>query len=311
MTVKVSFIAGGGSVNTLFSALNETELRDYCHHNIDAFESWVRRLIDELFRIKYGEDYFNYQFSDDLPLFKKEIRQRIEQRMSDNPTRFPRKIDAILLEDVVYFLCRDDLYAEHFKNILEPFFSGREEVRKVLERLIPIRNKLSHGNAISYHEAEQCICYTNDFIEVFKHYYDSLGKSREYNVPTFIRIKDCFGNDVIVDSTNHYKIYFTFPLGPKVQLRSGDSYKLWVETDPSFDSALYEISWGVRYYGNEIIKKGVGKIIEFAVENKHVSYSPTIIIVLTTNKKWHRHGTFDDSVEIRLEEILPPIEETY
>jgi hypothetical protein len=298
-------------VSTLFSALNETELRDYCHHNIDAFESWVRRLIDELFRIKYGSDYFDHHFSDDLPLVKKEIRQRIEQRMSDNPTRFPRKIDAILLEDVVYFLCRGDLYAEHFKNILEPFFSGRGEVRKVLERLIPIRNKLSHGNSISYHDAEQCVCYTNDFISVFKDYYNKLGKSREYNVPTFIRVKDCFGNDVIVDSTNHYKIWFQFPLGPKVQLRSGDKYKLWVEIDPSFDSTLYEISWGVMYYRNDIIKKGIGKIIEFAVENKHVSYSPTITVVLTTSKEWHRHGTYDDIIEIHLDEVLPPIEETY
>ena len=29
-----------------------------------------------------------------------------------------------MLEDVDYFLCRDDLYNSQFKNILEPFYAG-------------------------------------------------------------------------------------------------------------------------------------------------------------------------------------------
>lgn len=113
---------------------------------------------------------------EDQPLIRSEIKKRIEQRMMDNPGRFPRKIDAILIEDIEYFLCREDLYNSHFKAILEPFYSGIAEVRKVLERLIPIRNKLSHGNTISIHEAEQCLCYTGDFVAVFKQHYLTIGK---------------------------------------------------------------------------------------------------------------------------------------
>lgn len=292
----------------LFSTLTETEIRDECRHKIDTFENWSRRLIDELFRDKYSKDYFDFEIAENQPLIKNEIKQRIEQRMADDPERFPRKVDAIVIEDIKYFLCRDDLYDRDFKNILEPFFSGKEEVRSVLDRLIPIRNKLSHGNTISCHEAEQCLCYTNDFIKVFKHYYTALGKERDYNVPTFMRVKDYFGNDVVLDPNRDG---FINPLKLKVQLRSGDEYKLWVEVDSSFDCSLYEIHWIVKYSLSDIIEKGNGNVIQFSVANKHVSYSPEINIFLITSKEWHRHGHFDDIIIIHLEEVLPPIEDLY
>lgn len=89
--------------------LTETELRDLSRHHIDSFENWSRRLIDETFKAHYGDDYFNFMIREDQPLVRSEIKRRVEQRMADNPGRFPRKIDAILMEDIEYFLCRDDL----------------------------------------------------------------------------------------------------------------------------------------------------------------------------------------------------------
>ena len=120
----------------------------------------------------------------------------------------------------------------HFKDVLEPFYSGPQEVRSILNRLIPIRNKLSHGNTISIYEAEQCLCYTDDFISAYKEYYVKLGKERDYNVPTFTRIKDSLGNDIIRPKSTapcSWEIFCTGVIGPKIQLRSGDHYKLWVE----------------------------------------------------------------------------------
>ena len=114
--------------NPLFD-ISETELRDLCRHHIDSFENWSRRLLDESFRDAYGQDYFNYMIAEGQPLVKNEIKRRIEERIKDNPGRFPRRIDAIVMEDIEYFLCREDLYERHFKEILEPFFSGMSEVR--------------------------------------------------------------------------------------------------------------------------------------------------------------------------------------
>lgn len=100
-------------------------------------------------------------------------------------------------------MCRDDLYNTHFKAAPEPFYSGIHEVRKVLERLIPIRNKLSHGNTISIREAEQCICYTGDFIDAYKQHYVTVGRERDYNVPVFLRIRDSLGHDIIREDSRY------------------------------------------------------------------------------------------------------------
>ena len=300
------------NVNNPLIKLKETELRDLCRHHIDTFENWSRRILDETFKSNYGADYFGYMVSDDQPLIKSEIKNRIEKRMIDNPGRFPRKIDAILLEDIEYFLCRDDLYNKHFKKVLEPFYSGIFEVRKVLERLIPIRNKLSHGNTISIREAEQCICYTGDLIDVYKQYYVSIGKDRDYNVPVFLRIKDSLGHDMVrEDSSYSWELYFYGNLAPKIQLRSGDTYKLWVEVDSSFNSSFYEIEWVVKQDFGTVIKKGIGNIIEFTLSNKQVSYAPQIFISLVTKRDWHRFHDVDDMIKLNYERVLPPIEDTY
>lgn len=303
---------GGFCTATSLIDLTEIELRDLSRHHIDTFENWSRRLIDEVLRKNYGDNYFDFMISEDQPLVRSEIKKRIDKRMQDNPGRFPRKIDAILMEDIEYFLCREDLYNAHFKAILEPFYSGIAEVRKVLNRLIPIRNKLSHGNTISIHEAEQCLCYIGDFVAVFKQYYSDVGKERDYNVPVFLRIKDSLGNDFIREDPQYvWELHFYGHTAPKIQLRSGDRYKLWVDVDSSFDSSFYEIHWIVKQAYTTEIKKGTGNVIDFTLTNKNVSYAPEISIQLITKRDWHRFHTIDDSIKLNYEAVLPPIEDTY
>ena len=301
----------GNSWSNPLLHLTETQLRDLCRHHIDTFENWSRRLLDETLKSNYGDNYFDCMVSNTQPLVKSGIKRRIEQRIVDNPGRFPRQIDAILMEDIEYFLCRDDLYEKHFQSVLEPFFSGIAEIRKVLGRLIPIRNKLSHGNTISLHEAEQCICYTGDFIEVYKQYYTALGKDKDYNVPVILRIKDSLGHDLIrEDSQGQWELYFFGTTAPKISFRSGDEYKLWLEVDSSFDSSFYEIRWIVTQHYNTLISKGTGSIIQFALTNKNVSYAPDIVIELTTKRDWHRFHEVDDRVVLHFGRVLPPIEDT-
>ena len=91
----------------------------------------------------------------------------------------------------------------------------------------------------------------------------------------------------------------------------GDSYKLWVEVDSSFDSAFYEISWVVTQDYTTVIKKGTGSVIAFTLNNKNVSYAPEIRISLITKRDWHRFHNVDDIIEIHYQEVLPPIEDTY
>ena len=171
---------------------------------------------------------------------------------------------------------------------------------------------MSHSNTISIHEAEQCLCYTSDFIAVFKQYYFSLGKERDYNVPVFLRIKDSLGNDFVREKSGYiWEMHFYGITAPKIQLRSGDHYKLWVEVDSSFDSSFYQIKWIIKQDYTTVIKEGTGNVIEFTPSNKNVSYMPEIQITLITKRDWHRFHDVDDTIKLTYKNVLPPIEDTF
>lgn len=307
----------------LYWKLTESEAIDLCKQQVDTMERWSRRLIDETFYETYGENYFTEAISKQH-LFKKELIDKINGRMKNDQAQFPRPIDAIVIEDLIYIFCKDDFYVDYFKDVFEPYYSGKEEVRRILKCISDIRNKYSHGRTLSQHEIEQCICYANDMIEVFKSFYRRKGKDREYNVPVFISFKDSLGNNVIREnpyngqwSTSASRLKWEGKLtsGEDIRLRSGERYRLKLEVDGSFPPDFYEITWEVSYgyYKDEVLNRGKGNIIEFSVDDKSVSRTPTIKAMLKTERNWHRFGKddCDDIFEFTLRPVLPPIEDTY
>ena len=304
------------------------EIRGLAKTQIELFEHWSRRLIDEIFKEAYGADYLNAQDQGGHNLVKNEIRNRIQDRKANDPSRYPRDIDALLLEDIIYFFTRDDLYERHFREVMEPFYSGRNEVRKTLERLVPIRNKLSHDNHISIREAEQVLCYTNDFIDSFKAYFQQQGKGREFNVPVLISFSDSQGNRVFRNQpTYRWEVGNVKPdeldlyrknrfLGDAISTshRSGERYEIEFEVDGSFSPDYYTIEWKLEFgLGSRNSLSGMGRRIVVDFTDDMVSYNPKLVVMLTTNKTWHRFASqgCDDLAEISLAEVLPPIEETY
>lgn len=297
--------------------LKEEELRDLSKHQIDALEQWCRRLIDDIFKKNYGNSYMDAEVQPGQPLIKASIKRTIEERRKQDPSRFPRWIDGIVMGDLEYFICRDDLYSRYFKGIFEPFYSVHEEIRSVLQRLTSIRNRIAHGNTISVHEVEQALCYSNDIINCCKIYYVSIGKDREYNVPIFTRIKDSLGNDHQRAKLEEYpwKEYFyggtRYDGGmgdrPNPIFHSGESYKVWVEVDGSFNENTYVISW--CYECGEHKVKGKGNCVEISFTDDMVSYPLHIQFSLKTINSWHRMAVCDcdDILEINYKRILPPV----
>lgn len=297
--------------------LKEIELRDLSKHQIDALEQWCRRLIDDIFNKNYGTSYIDAEVQPGQPLIKASIKRQIEERRKQDPTRFPRWIDGIVMEDLEYFICRDDLYTSYFKGIFEPFYSGREEIRSVLQRLTTVRNRIAHVNAISVHEAEQALCYSNDIVECCKKYYASIGKEREYNVPVFTRIKDSLGTDFPRFHLEYYpwEEYFNGGIRydggtgnrPCVTFHSGEYYKIWVEVDGSFDENTYMVSW--KYECGEHKVKGQGNCVEIVFTDDMVSRPLKIQFSLKTINSWHRMAMrdCDDMLKISYKPILPPI----
>ena len=149
----------------MFYSISENELRSICKINLEAFEKWARTIIHNELVTELGENYFDIELSSGVPVVKKEIRLKTEKMMQKQPQRFHRKIDTLFLDEIIYLLCRHDLYKRFFKKFLDFIYpDGNAEARTYLNRLVPIRNCLSHSNPISVRDAERCICYTNDFI---------------------------------------------------------------------------------------------------------------------------------------------------
>lgn len=283
--------------------LSESEMRNSTKEVLESFEHWSRRIINDKFVEKYGSDYFNYKLANGENLIKKDILRLVEDRMNDNPIRFPRKIDAILMEDIAYFFCKDNFYQEFFKSILERDFSGQDEVRRKLNILKDIRNKLYHGNAISDRESEKAICYSHDFVDCYKAYYVDNGREKEYNVPVFTKVEDSLGRCGYRDETKWEKISLPFE---KRKFRPGEVYKIWVEVDESFPEDFYEITWTMSDK-----KVATGKEFVFVPTVEMVASWPRVNCTLTTKRAWHKYRSYDDEFSVHIGEILPPIEDTY
>lgn len=303
-------------------SVDESDLRSLCRRQLETLEHWSRRIISDQFTSSYGEEYWNAVLPDGRQLVKSSIRKNVENRMQKNQKSYPRWINAVQLDDIEYFICRDDLYRTHFKSVFEPFYSGNSEVRSVFDRLVVVRNKLSHSNAISIHEAEQALCYSDDIVSCFKAYYCKRGKSRKYNVPYFVRAVDSMGNEF---SRRDFEFDWTIFVLPNddpscfemIELRSGDCYKIWAEVDGAFPEDSYEIKWVVRCGSR--IESGCGNAAEVVLCDSDVSTKLEIDFVLTTHNDWHKHvdkfnrsRDYDDKIEWRANlGILPPIESTY
>jgi hypothetical protein len=279
------------------------EMRTVVKQELESFEHWSRRLINDEFTKKYGKDYFNYKCSDGNGLIKSELNSRIEERMMQNPKRFPRKIDAILIEDISYFLCRDDFYKDIFVSILKPFFAGQDDVRLRIEKISGVRNKLYHGNNISFREAEQSICYSHDFIDCFNEYYRRVGREKDFNVPQIIKAEDSYGrcqyriDDTVNDLSTGNGI---------LKLRPGDVYTVYVVVDAVFPKDFYNIVW---YMNDKVV--GTGDSFTYRINIGDVSRILFVGCSLVTKRQWHRSGGSDDWFNTCIGEILPPIEDLY
>lgn len=304
--------SGQNSVQPILTYRTNLELRELCRREVEALEHWSRRLIHEILSAAYSSDYFHFQKEDGEPLFKKSLVERIEEMKESAPERYPRLIDATSLDDIISIICREDLYREHFKTALQQFYpNGSYEVRTFLERVAQIRNKLSHANDISIREAEQTICYCHDFIEGLKIYYKTIGKEREYNVPLFTKVIDSKGSVIFrEDNASRWEVYDHFC----ESLHSGEIYRLELEIDPNFEQSKYCVQWfGKCGFNGEYFRQVVDNELtfEFQVNNNMVGRTIEINCRLTSNKSWHKYGSFDDYFSMSIYKILPPIEDNY
>lgn len=290
---------------------SEEELRSICRKNIESLEKWARIIVDKKLKESYGENYFYYKSDKGESLIKKAITDKSREMMERHPNRYSKPIDTLFLDEIKDILCNPNLYKKHFREFLSIMYpNGNEEVRIFLQRIIPIRNKLSHTNPLSIREAEQCVCYCNDFIDGVKKYYKQIGEERVYNVPNAIRLRDSLGKsydlenaiysqEIYIGDGNGYDNLHKFEVG--------DKYSVWLDLDPSFDEDEYNFRWHTLSIPINSEEFGTKPRLDLIITEKFISTSVRIMCMIKSNKGWHKHGTYDQKFAI-IFQVLPPRE---
>ena len=292
----------------LISHLSEADLRRVCWEKIEALEHWLRRLIDDTLQPKYG-DYFSASDVKGNRIIKSSIAQDANARRDLEPQRYPRKIDALLLENAIDIICNPQLFGDNFREPLKHAFpDGRDEARTFLKRVSSPRNNLAHANAISLRQAEQIICYTNDIIDALKAHYRHIGMQETYDAPLIIRVTDSFGNSYSrsqLPGVHDGGVSKNFIEIPEMHLRPGDVLTLDIEIDPSYDQATYNISWSsTKPWSSE---HPTERKVVIPITNRQVGQQFDVQCRITSNRDWHRMSMGADDFLMFWYKVLPPV----
>ena len=283
------------------------ESRRICRNHIESLELWSRRLIHEQLSLKYGNDYFNAKNLNGDNIINKSIRKTADKLKNEDPQRFPRHVDTLLLDDIIRILCNPNFYKDLFKEALDiNYRQGREEVREYLKRLIPIRNALCHSNPISTRQAEQVICYSNDFIYGVREYYRAKGLETMWNIPQIIKATDSLGNVYFpkIENKDHPQKYFDIRKMNGI-FQVGDSYSITLEIDPSFERSDYTVKWSVPHLGErEDFLNSLSYSKTFTIDDVKQTFQ--IHASITSIESWHKYSGYDDDLNIYVT-VLPPI----
>lgn len=287
--------------------LNEVEIRNLCKEKLESLEYWLRRIIDETLSPIYTE-YLNYEDLHGNRLIKREIVNSLNKRILDEPQRYSRPIDGLLLSDAIDIICNPNLYYKHFKDIFNYAYpEGKEVTRTFMNRILVTRNLLYHANPISYRQTEQLLCYSNDIIDSIKQYYTIKNLDNEYNVPLILKVTDSFGSVFFRNQlgiVHDGGISKDFTLDSKYFLRVGDILTLEVEVDSSFSVDEYKISWHSAKGFSHSVQNNKKVIIQ--ITEKQVAKSFDVQCRITSNKNWHRMHLGADDFMLFNYKVLPP-----
>jgi len=290
--------------------LTEVELRQNCKEAVEALEFWLRRVIDITLAPEFGSDYINAKSSTNSQhIIKKSVRDSIQNRASSDPIRYPRMVDAMLLDEEIDIICHPDLYKSFFKMYFEKSFPlGNDQLRNCLRKILEPRNNLAHANPISVRQAEQVICYSHDVIDAIKDRLKEMNLDKEYNAPTIINVSDSRGfvfHDAQIRRNNTGRGGIDLTGNQSTWLRSGDTVAVEVEIDPSFPAEEYNVDW-VFPDGVNVHKCKSNHRVVLCLTDKNVRVDFTIYCKVISNKSWHRCGDVDDCVGVTYK-VLPQI----
>jgi hypothetical protein len=276
------------------------ERASHARKYVDNAERWLRKIIHHQLTLEYGSDYGQQE-----DLLNSSIRNHIDSRKAQNPNGFPRDIDATTFEQALSIVCNPKFFAPFFKKPLSSVYPlGASQARFHLERLITIRNDVSHGRGSTSRQLEQAICYTNDLVDALQVFFRETGLEKTYNVPTILRYSDNRGNVTHLEELpeNIYQRIKDWRQGPHGELHPGEILIAEIEIDPSFEPDTYDVSWQVLF--NE---SGLGSIARIEIGPQHVGEQFELRFTIRTKRAWHRFTQADEGLN-SIYRVLPPLD---
>lgn len=275
-------------------------LRSECRQRLESCELWLRRLVHDQLAKNYGESYVQMAQINGQHIFRSEIRKHAADRLATQPSRYRREVDTLLLDHIVSVICKPEVFKKYFAQPLNwAFPDGNESLRTVLDRLVPIRNLLSHGNPLTSHDAERVLCYCDDIIFSLIHFYAGQGMTNDFDAPSFTRFSDSLGHIEYPQATRSY-----FDYSATCTLRAGDSIRLEVEVDAHYPPSDYQIKWVVANISAG--ESSEGHSFSLTLLPRHVGETFTVQAALLSTRGWHRHSNFDASLVV-VYKVLPPL----
>ena len=281
--------------------VSSEELRVACRQRLESCELWLRRLVHDQLRKEFGENYIDAASIDEHAIFKTSIRRHVAARLAAaSDHRYRRPIDTLQLDHLATVICKPDSYGKFFRSAFQREFPmGSEHLRIVINRLVPIRNALSHANPLTINDAERALCYSSDIISSLTKHYADIGMNQEFDAPMFTRFSDSIG-DVEYPKSSEEQINF---VGRRA-LRCGQNVRFEVEVDSHYSPDDYVVKWQVaNIMGGE---SATGSSFDLTLLPKHVNQNFVIFVSVTSRRDWHRHGNHDAQL-VLVYTVLPPM----
>jgi hypothetical protein len=284
----------------MVSQLTFDERSSQARKYVDNAEKWLRKIIHHQLALKYGSDYGRQE-----NLLNSSIRNHIATRRAQKPNGYPRDIDATTFEQALSIVCNPNFFEPLFEKAFSSVYPlGASQVRFHVERLVAIRNDVSHGRGCTSRQLEQAICYTNDLVDAVQAFFREAGLEKTYNVPTILRYSDNRGNVTHLEELpeNIHQRIKDWRQGPHGELRPGEILIAEIEIDPSFGPDTYDVSWQMLF--NE---SGIGSIARIEIGPQHVGEQLELRFTIRTKRAWHRFTHADEGLN-SLYKVLPPLD---
>lgn len=274
--------------------------RDQMTDLIEQIELNLRYVIDKILTAEFGFNWIECDIDDENKLIKNEVKDRVNIRYAEKPSRYGSKVNALLLEDVVYIISKPELWKKYFHQIFGLEWLNNNAFKHDFTPFIVGRNINFHSNVVSDKELKIAEYLSEKIKEGVKNYLKQNPDSK-WPASHIIKLQDLTHGEIYFRPINNWRSQRA--ISDKT-LMVGDTIKIQATVSgANGDDSDYTLEWIVGRFGNLVSINE--EVIEYVLTDKDVDIKFIVACKITdNNNSWHRMTKFDDLYGIAYE-IIP------